>query len=50
MVKLQRSNAGQYVITISKQLVEAKGYKAQDVFEWRFNKDGNLELIKRISK
>lgn len=46
MVKLQEKN-GQYTITIPRKLVEAKGYNKQDEFVWRFNKDGNLELIKK---
>lgn len=50
MVKLQRTKTGQYWVTVSKALVDAKGYQPQDVFDWQFNSKGNLELVRKNPK
>ena len=47
MVKLQRTKNNQYVVTINRKLIEAKGYARGDDFTWLFNSKGNLELIKK---
>ena len=48
VVKLQQTTTGKaYMIALPKRLVEAKGYMKGDEFSWQFNKDGNLELVKK---
>lgn len=44
--KLQFPNKKQYMVTIPKSLVEAKGWKQGDTVEFSFDNKGNLILSK----
>ncbi|MBU4266411.1 MAG: hypothetical protein KKE96_04195 [Candidatus Altiarchaeota archaeon] len=43
-MKLQKTNKGQYYLTLPRALVEAKGWKKRTEFTIKFNEKGNLEL------
>lgn len=43
-MKLQEKPNDQYVITVPKNLVNAKGWKKGQDLEWKINDKGNLEL------
>ncbi len=45
MVKLQQLKNSQYLITVDKRLVQAKGWKKGQELKWIINNKGNLELI-----
>ena len=43
-MKLQKTPKGQYVLTLPKKVVEAKGWEKGIKIKVRFNERGNLEL------
>jgi antitoxin component of MazEF toxin-antitoxin module len=47
-MKIQMTNAGQWTLTIPRNLVHALGFKRGDDFQVIINKGGNLEFIKII--
>lgn len=43
-MKVQKKPNGQFVLTIPKNLANAKGWEGGQEVEWKINNEGNLEI------